>query len=127
LLHVKWVCSHHGMACPEVADGGRRPPDMEGFFFQWLYSPSLGPGLIFQFLNIFTQTVELLVRVISPSQGLYLYTGQHKHRKTHKHINIHASVGFEPTIPASERAKTVNVSDRSATVPADMEVSCKNI
>jgi hypothetical protein len=31
--------------------------------------------------------------VISPSQGLYLYTGQHKHRhrKTHKHINIHAS------------------------------------
>jgi hypothetical protein len=61
------------------------------FFFQWLYSPFLGPGLIFQFLDLFTQTVGLLGRGISPSQGLYLYTGQHKHRKTHKHINIHAS------------------------------------
>jgi hypothetical protein len=51
------------------------------FFFQWLYSPSLGPGLIFHFRDLFfTQTVGLLGRVISPSQGLYLYTGQHKHR-----------------------------------------------
>jgi hypothetical protein len=40
------------------------------FFFQWLYSPLLGPGLIFQFLNLFTQTVGLLGRVINPSQGL---------------------------------------------------------
>jgi FAD synthase len=71
---------------------------------------------MFQFLNLFTQTVGLLGRVISPSQGLYLYTGQHKHRKTHKHINILASVGFEPTITASERAKTVHALDRSATV-----------
>jgi hypothetical protein len=59
----------------------------------------------------------LLVRVISPSQGLYLNTGQHKHR-----INAYTRqtpmpcVGFKPTIPASERAKTVCVLDRSATV-----------
>jgi hypothetical protein len=68
-----------------------RPTICHDFFFQWLYSPFLGPGLIFQFLDLFTQTVGLLGRVISQSQGLYLYTGQHKHRKTHKHINIHAS------------------------------------
>jgi hypothetical protein len=33
-----------------------------------------------QFLNLFSQTVVLLGRVIRPSQGLYLNTGQHKHR-----------------------------------------------
>jgi hypothetical protein len=33
---------------------------------------------------IYTQTVGLLGRWISPSQGRYLHTGQHKHRiKTH--------------------------------------------
>jgi hypothetical protein len=42
--------------------------------------------------------------VISPSQGLY-HTGQHKHRKTHKHMNIHASSGirtYDHGIRASE-------------------------
>jgi hypothetical protein len=47
----------------------------------------------------------------------HLNTGQHKHR-----INIWTCqtsvpyVGFEPTIPASERAKTVHALDRSHTV-----------
>jgi hypothetical protein len=41
--------------------------------------------LISQFLD-YLETVELLGRVISSSQGLYLNTGQHKHRKTHTHI-----------------------------------------
>jgi hypothetical protein len=78
----------------------------------------LGPGLLFSFIIFFffTQTVGLLGRVITPSQGLYLHTGQHKHR-----INAHTQtsmrrVGFEPMIPASERAKTVRALDRSATV-----------
>jgi hypothetical protein len=22
MIHVKWVCCHNGMACPQVADGG---------------------------------------------------------------------------------------------------------
>jgi hypothetical protein len=39
-----------------------------------------GPWSLIQFRNHFSQTVELLERVISPSQGLYLNTGQHKHR-----------------------------------------------
>jgi hypothetical protein len=60
--------------------------------------------------------VGLLERVISSTQGLYLNTGQHRQNK-HIHIaNIHAFVGFEPTIPGSERAKTVHALDRSATV-----------
>jgi hypothetical protein len=53
------------------------------FFFHWLYSP-LGPWpLIFSFMTIL-QTVGLLGRVISASQGLYLNTGQQKQNK-HTH------------------------------------------
>jgi hypothetical protein len=47
---------------------------------QWLYSPLLGSGIFFSLVIFFTQTVGLLGRVVSPSQGLYLNTGQHKHR-----------------------------------------------
>jgi hypothetical protein len=51
---------------------------------------SLGHGLFFSFIIFFffTQTVGLLGWVISPSQGLYLYTGQHKHGRN-AHTNIH--------------------------------------
>jgi hypothetical protein len=84
------------------------------YFFHWLYSPL---GLLIFSLMIILQTVGLLGRVISPSQGLYLNTGQHKHR-----INIFTyqtsmpCVGFEPMITISERAKTVHALDCSATV-----------
>jgi hypothetical protein len=61
------------------------------FFFLPL-APTLGSllplwsiGLISQFLD-HSQTVGLLARVITSSQGLYLNTGEHKHRKTHTHI-----------------------------------------
>jgi hypothetical protein len=41
----------------------------------------------------------------------------HKHRiNAYTHHTSMPCVGFEPTIPASERAKTVHVLDRSATV-----------
>jgi hypothetical protein len=37
-------------------------------------------------------------------------------------------VGFEPTIPASERAKTVHALDRSATVTGSLtEMSTRNL
>jgi hypothetical protein len=86
------------------------------FFFAMALQPFVGPWPhISVSKSIFTQTVGLLGRVISQSQGLYLYTGQHKHR-INAYTNIHASVGFEPTIPGSERAKTVHALDRSATV-----------
>jgi hypothetical protein len=48
------------------------------FFFHWLYSPR-GPWSLISLL-IYSQLVGLLGRVISPSQGRYLNTEQHKHR-----------------------------------------------
>jgi hypothetical protein len=42
-------------------------------------------GRFFSFF-IYTELVELLGREISPSQGRYLHTGQHKHRiNAHRH------------------------------------------
>jgi hypothetical protein len=44
--------------------------------------PFVGPWSLLQFHNLyffFTQTVGLLGQVLSPPQGLYLYTGQHTH------------------------------------------------
>jgi hypothetical protein len=85
-------------------------------FFHRLYSP-LGPWpLLFSFM-IILQTVGLLGRVISSSQGHYLNIGQHKDRiNIYTHQTSMPCVRFEPTIPASERAKTVHALDRSATV-----------
>jgi hypothetical protein len=86
------------------------------FFFLWRYSPNSGVGL---------------PPWNSPFHFSLLHLGQaivvrplpvHKHRKTHArtHTNKHQTsmpwVGREPMIPASERAKTVHASDRSATV-----------
>jgi hypothetical protein len=49
----------------------------------------------------FLQTVGFLGRVISPSQGRYLNTGQHKHRiNTYTHQTSMPCVGFEPMISA---------------------------
>jgi hypothetical protein len=54
---------------------------------------------------------------MSSSQGLYLNTGQHKHRiNTYTYQTSIPYVGFEPMIPASERAKTVHALDCSDTV-----------
>jgi hypothetical protein len=63
-----------------------------------------------KFLNL-RHSVGLLGRVIVPSQGRYLTQTQNKHKKTSM-----PRVGFEPTIPAFERAKTVHALDRAATV-----------
>jgi hypothetical protein len=73
--------------------------------------PFVGPWPLFQFLDLFTQSVGLLGRGISPSQGRYLHTGQNKRTQTSMH-----QVEFEPTIPVFERAKTVQPLDRVATV-----------
>jgi hypothetical protein len=64
---------------------------------EWSYMPSfffngstalVGPGRYFGFLN-YLRAVGLLGRVISSSQGLYLNTRQHKHRKAHIHTIKH--------------------------------------
>jgi hypothetical protein len=75
------------------------------------------PWPLIQFRNHFSQTVGLLGRVISSSQGRYLNAGQHKHRiNTYTHQKSMPWVGFEPTIPVLERANTVHALDRAATV-----------
>jgi hypothetical protein len=44
------------------------------FIHLWLHSPLMGPGLFSSSVIFFTQTVGLLGRVVSPSQGRYLHT-----------------------------------------------------
>jgi hypothetical protein len=86
------------------------------FFSLALQSPWALASAFFSFM-IILQTVGLLRRVISSSQGLYLNTGQHKHRiNTYTHQTSMPCLEFEPTIPASERVKRVHALDRSATV-----------
>jgi hypothetical protein len=81
--------------------------------YLWLYSLWLGLGRLFSFL-IYTKLVGLLGRGISPSQGRYLRTRQHKQNKRTQ--TSMSQVGFEPTIPASVRSKTIHALDRAAAV-----------
>jgi hypothetical protein len=85
-------------------------------FFHCIDSP-LGPWpQIFSFM-IILQMVGLLGKVISSPKGLCLNTGQHKHRiNTYTYQTSMPYVGFEPMIPASERANTVHALDRGTTV-----------
>jgi hypothetical protein len=63
-----------------------------------------------QFL-ILRHSVGLIGRVNSPSQGRYLTQTQNTQKQTSM-----PRVGYEPTIPAFERAKTVHALDLTATV-----------
>jgi hypothetical protein len=93
------------------------PVSMFTSFFLMALPAQSGPRPLIQFRNHFSQTVGLLGRVIRPSQGRYLNTGQHKQRiNAYTHQISMPWVGFEPKIPASERAKTVHASDRASTV-----------
>jgi hypothetical protein len=63
----------------------------------------VGLGRFFSSL-IYTQSVGLLGRGITPSQGRYLHTGQHKHR-INAYTDIHALSGIrthDPSVRASE-------------------------
>jgi hypothetical protein len=62
----------------------------------------------------YTLSAGFLGRGMSPSQGLYLHTKQHR-IKAHN-TDTHALSGIQPTIPASELVKTVHTLDRAATV-----------
>jgi hypothetical protein len=90
-------------------------------FFFWLYNPPWALASDFFSFMIIFQTVGLLWRVISSSQGPYLNTGKHKNRiNTHTYQTSIPCVGFEPTIPASEWAKTVHALDHSATLTSHL-------
>jgi hypothetical protein len=75
-----------------------------------------GPWPLIHFHNQFSQTVGLLGREISSSQGLYLTQDNTNTEKTHTHLTSMPYVGFEATIPASERAKKAHALDRAVTV-----------
>jgi hypothetical protein len=78
-----------------------------------------GPWPLIQLRNHFSQTIGLLGREISSSQGRYLNTGRHKHRiNADTHQTSMPYVGFEPMISESQRAKTVHALDRAANVTA---------
>jgi hypothetical protein len=76
--------------------------------------PFVGPWPLFQFLDLFTQSVGPLGRGICPSQGRYQHIEQHKHRKKRTQTSM-PWVGFELTIPVFERARTFHNLDRAAT------------
>jgi hypothetical protein len=79
---------------------------IHSFIHRWLCTPLLGPGFFFSFVIFFTQSVGLLGRVISPSQGRYLHKRQHTHR-INAHTDIHDLSGIrthDPSVRASEES-----------------------
>jgi FAD synthase len=73
------------------------------------------------FTSVFNlrQSVGLLGRDISPSQGLYLTHIQNKQKQTSM-----SRVGFEPRMPVLERAKTFHILDCAATVIGNQMCRC---
>jgi hypothetical protein len=80
--------------------------------------PFVGPGPLFQFLNLYTvgQSVGPFGRGISPSQGRYLQTEQQKHNKrTHRHPCL--KWDWNPRRRCSSgRRQFISYKDRAATV-----------
>jgi hypothetical protein len=81
---------------------------------QWLYSPLLGPGRFFNFVILHTVgrtpwTWDQLVARPLPTHR----TTQAQNKRTQTYM---PQVGFEPTIPVLERAKTVHALDCAVTV-----------
>jgi hypothetical protein len=77
---------------------------IHSFIYQSLYSAMLKPGLSFGLIIFFTQTVGLLGRVSSPSQGSYLQAEQYVHR-INAHTDIFALSGIrnhDPSVRGSE-------------------------
>jgi hypothetical protein len=115
---VRYVCPSAGFI---VVTTARRKG--EGMFWKcplpisvclWLYSPFVGPWPLFQFLNLYTDgrtpwTGDQPVARPLPTHK----TTQTQNKRTQTSMPW---VGFEHTIPALDRAKTLHVSDRAATV-----------
>jgi hypothetical protein len=100
----------------ELLNKLRNTSCMSGWLVGWLvysccshleHTASLKHFVLLLFLNQ-RHSVGFLGRVISPSQGRYLTQTQNKQKQTPM-----LRVGFEPTIPVFERAKTVHALDRA--------------
>jgi hypothetical protein len=98
-------------------------PCLQTFFFLLALSAHSGPRPLTQFRNHFSWMVGLIERVISPSQGRYLNTGQHKHKP-----NIHALCGIrthDPSVRAREESSCLRphgYRDRPQTYKAEKEI-----
>jgi hypothetical protein len=84
-----------------------RPKWQHSTFFSMALPAHSGPRSLTQFRNHFTQTVGLLGRVTSPSQGRYLNTGQHKHRINTSHTTKH------PCLEWDSKPRSQHPSERS--------------
>jgi hypothetical protein len=95
---------------------------MLNYFFQWLFQPIQVPGLLFSSVIISLTDGRISSTSDQPvARPLPKYmTTQTQNKRIHTHKHTHQTsvlrVGIEPTIPASERAKTVHALDRAATV-----------
>jgi hypothetical protein len=79
---LKPDCSNSGFSVFESISSH----SVSAFIHQWFYSPLLGPGCFFQFRDPVHCRWDSLDGVISPSQGRYLHSEQHKHRiNAHRH------------------------------------------
>jgi hypothetical protein len=99
--------------------------EKRNFFFLWLYNQiqalaaSIKLSVSVQLLDL-GQSTGRLGLMISSSQGPYVYTNTLK-------LTFNANTKhpccewFEPTVPASARAKRVHVLDRSATVTSNVK------
>jgi hypothetical protein len=74
------------------------------FFFQWLYSPFLGPGLIFQCLNLFYTDCRTPWTSDQPvARPLPIHrTTQTQNKRTHKHPCLSMIRTYDPGVRASE-------------------------
>jgi hypothetical protein len=89
------------------------------FFFSMALPAHSGPRSLIQFHNHFSQTVVLLGRVISPSQGRYLHTAQHRHRINAHTPNFLALSGIRTHDPSVRASK-----DSSCLRPYTSKITC---
>jgi hypothetical protein len=78
-----------------------------------LYRPFVGPWPLFQFLHLYTVGMTPWTGDQSVTRPLPTHRTETQNNCTQTSIPW---VGFEPTIPVFERAKTVRALDRAATV-----------
>jgi hypothetical protein len=88
--------------CCEVSERAKiyDSPICSQIFFSTTLPAHSEPRPLIQFRIHFSQTVGLLGRVISSSQGRYLYTGQHKQNKRIHTPNIHSLSGIRTHNPS---------------------------
>jgi hypothetical protein len=79
-------------------------------------------GRFLRYLDLFTQSVGLLGRGMSPSRGRYPHTEQQKHRICKCIQTSMPRAELELTVPVFERVKTVHALDRAATLFGGVEV-----